>query len=127
MASPQGGISIRDDENLVTKVMQDILATFGKNLARRSRNAANVSAIYDWPSGLSTTAALRYSGQSFDNATNTTVLASYTVFDLRASYPLTENLDVYGRIENVFDEQYETILRYGQPGRGVFAGLQAKF
>ena len=30
----------------------------------------------------------------------------------------------FGRIENLFDEQYETIFRYGQPGRAVFGGVR---
>jgi vitamin B12 transporter len=36
-------------------------------------------------------------------------------------------LEVYGRIENLFDQRYETIYRYGTLGRGAFAGVRARF
>jgi vitamin B12 transporter len=44
-----------------------------------------------------------------------------------ASYPIHETLDFYGRVENAFDEDYQTILNYGTPGRGAFIGVRAKF
>ncbi len=47
--------------------------------------------------------------------------------DLRASYPINETLEFYGRVENAFDEDYQTILNYGTPGRGAFIGVRAKF
>ena len=64
---------------------------------------------------------------SFDDAANTVVVDGYTVFDLRAAYQLRENLELYGRLENAFDEEYETIARYGTPGRGFFVGVRQSF
>jgi len=46
------------------------------------------------------------------------------VTDIRASFGITEQIEIFGRIENLFDEQYETIFRYGQPGRAVFGGVR---
>ena len=102
-------------------------ATFDKNLVRRPRNAANASVTYVWPFGLSTSAAIRYSGRSFENTSNTVVLGSYTLIDLRVSYPINDNFELYGRIENLGDVSYETAYKYGQPGRGAFAGVKARF
>lgn len=101
-------------------------ATFGKDLPRRPRTAVNASATYLWPIGLSTTIAVRYSGHSFDNTSNKTRLDPYTLVDLRASYPLNDIFEVYGRIENLFNTHYETAFKYGQPGRGAFIGLRAR-
>ena len=47
--------------------------------------------------------------------------------DLRASYTVSDKLEVYGRIENLFDEDYETIRRYGVVGRGAFIGARQTF
>ena len=99
----------------------------GKSLVRRPESQANISWTYAWAGGASATAALRYVGESYDNAANTARVASYTVVDLRASYPVNARLDVFGRVENLFDEDYETIRNYGSPGRSVFAGLRARF
>jgi vitamin B12 transporter len=102
-------------------------ASAGKQLTRRPKDLANLSASYRWPIGLSTTVAARYVGKTFNNDANTVAVSGYTLVDLRASYPINDTLEVYGRVENAFDEDYQTILNYGTPGRGAFLGLRAKF
>ncbi len=102
-------------------------ATFGRELARRPQEMANVAASYTFPFALKTGVAVRYAGRSFENAANTTRLKSYTLVDLRASYPLPHGLEVYARVENLFDKPYETAFRYGTPGRAGYAGVRATF
>ena len=101
--------------------------TKGKQLTRRPKNMGNLSVGYRWPVGLTTTVAARYVGKTFNNDTNTQVVKGYTLVDLRASYPINETLEVFGRVENAFDKDYQTILNYGTPGRGTFVGLRARF
>jgi vitamin B12 transporter len=102
-------------------------ANRGKALIRRPEHQANLSASYVWPVGLSTSASVRYVGHSYDNAANTTKLDAYTLLDLRASYPLTDAIEVYGRVENATDRSYETTRNYGSPGRGAYLGVRATF
>ena len=99
----------------------------GKELARRPEHQANIQAAYTWENGASLGGAIRYVGASFDNAANSYVLQSYTLLDLRASYPVNETFELYGRVENAFDDDYETTRNYGSPGRGVYAGVRARF
>jgi vitamin B12 transporter len=40
---------------------------------------------------------------------------------------LTEKLSLYGRIENLADEDYEEIYTYTSPGRTAFIGVKAGF
>ena len=102
-------------------------ANFGRMLPRRPRETANAEVTYDWPIGLQTTVAVQRVGHSFDNAANTFELKPYTLVDLRASYTLSDKLELYGRIENLFDENYETIRNYGTVGRGAFFGARQSF
>jgi vitamin B12 transporter len=102
-------------------------ANFGKDLARRPRDAANAQASYRWPFRLTTAVAVRYAGTSFDDAGNFTRLKAYSVVDLRASYPLAPGLELYGRVENLFDKVYETTFQFGSPGRAGYLGLRASF
>lgn len=102
-------------------------ANRGRELARRPQDMANLSATYVWPFRLSTTVAARYAGESFDNASNSARLDAYTLVDLRASYPVNDTVEIYGRIENVGDEVYETTRTYGVAGRGTFVGVRARF
>src|SRR5690606_29578501 len=102
-------------------------ANFGKWLPRRPRQAANGSISYALPFGLDLGAAVRWSGHGFDNASNATRLAPYTLVDLRAEYRLAPELRLFARVENLFDKDYMTAYRYGALGRSIYAGLRGRF
>lgn len=102
-------------------------ANFGKWLPRRPRQTANASVSYAFDFGLGLGAAVRWSGKSFDNASNATRLGGYTLVDLRAEFALSDAVKLFARAENVFDEQYMTAFRYGSLGRSVYAGIRGRF
>ncbi len=102
-------------------------ATFGRKLARRPDQSITVNADYRWGFGLTTGATLTSVGDSFDNASNARRLDGYVLADLRASFPVTKRVEVYGRIENVLDTHYQTIYQYGQPGRAAFGGIRLTY
>ena len=47
------------------------------------------------------------------------------MLDLRASWQVSDAFELFGRAENVWDEQYQTAAGYGTAGRGVFVGVRA--
>jgi vitamin B12 transporter len=102
-------------------------ANYGKDLARRAGETASADAEVTLPNGLTGGVTMQYVGHSFDNASNTRRLKSYVLTDVRIAYPVNDTFELYGRIENLFDQQYETLYRYGTLGRGAFAGVRAKF
>jgi vitamin B12 transporter len=102
-------------------------ANFGKWLPRRPRQTANASVSYAFDFGLGLGAAVRWSGKSFDNASNATRLDDYTLVDLRAEFALSDTVKLFARAENVFDEQYMTAFRYGSLGRSLYAGIRGRF
>ena len=71
-------------------------------------------------------ADLRIVGPSWDNAANTNRLDGYELLDLRASFGIGDNLELFGRVENVFDFYYQTKARDGTAGLRAFAGNRAK-
>jgi vitamin B12 transporter len=99
----------------------------GLKLQGRPGQSVNVSADYTWAFGLATGATVRHIGRSFDDAANVQRLEGYILADIRASFPVTHQWEVYGRIENLFDEEYETIFGYGTPRRGAYAGIRLGF
>lgn len=96
-------------------------------LPRRAANAVSVSADYVWPFRLSTGATLTMVGDSFNDATNAVRLDGYALLGVRASFPIMENLEVYGRIDNLTDEDYATVYGYGTYGRSAFGGVRVRF
>lgn len=101
--------------------------SFGNQLPRRPRSAANASIAYRWLDAATATVAARYSGRTFDDVANTTPLGGYVLLDLRASYQLRGKLELYGRVENVTGKRYETAYQYGTPGRIAFIGVRSDF
>ncbi|ORU93066.1 MAG: TonB-dependent receptor [Cycloclasticus sp. symbiont of Bathymodiolus heckerae] len=59
-----------------------------------------------------------------DEANASSKVGGYTVFNLHGRYAVTNNLDIFARVDNVFDREYETFGLYGEPdeapGFGVF-------
>ncbi len=99
----------------------------GKRLARRPEHMANFAADYAFAFGLKTGVSVRYVGETFNDVENKALVDAYTLVDIRASYPINDNLEIYGRVENAFDEDYQTVLNYGTAGRGVFGGVRVRF
>ncbi|MDK2759695.1 MAG: TonB-dependent receptor, partial [Blastomonas fulva] len=102
-------------------------ANFGRQLVRRPQHSMTALIDYRWGFGLETGVTLTHVGANFDNANNSRKVEGYVLADLRASFPLTERIDIYGRVENLFDERYETVFRYGSPGRAGYAGVRLRY
>ena len=60
----------------------------------------------------------------FNSNTETGLMDAYTLTNLTGRYAITKELAIEGRINNVFDKQYETALGYGTFGRNAFIGLR---
>jgi vitamin B12 transporter len=91
----------------------------GARLSRRAATLAHLALVRDlgaWQLG----AKARYSGSRPDAGKT---LGAYAVLDLTASYTLSREVRLFGRIENLFDRVYETVYGYRQAGRGAFVGL----
>ncbi len=99
----------------------------GKDLARRPGNVVSISADWTTPlNELKLGADLRMVGDSFDDRGNLTALDGFGLLTLRAAMPLNAQIELYGRIENVTNQRYETAAAYGSYGRSAYAGLRVK-
>ena len=99
----------------------------GKRLPRRAEHAVSLSADYDWSFGLTTGATITMVSDSFDNAANTVRLDGYALAGVRVSLAVSERIELYGRIDNLFDADYATAFNYGTYGRAAFGGVRARF
>ncbi|QLC22807.1 TonB-dependent receptor [Parasphingopyxis sp. CP4] len=102
---------------------------------RRPRNTANMAIAWTAPEergGL--TLVIRHSGSQTDNAfldpsfvPTTVTLDAFTLVSLAGSLRIAEGVELTGRIENLFDENYEQVFSFANPGIGAFAGVRARF
>ena len=98
----------------------------GLDLARRPRHFGTLFADYRTGFGLDLGADLRISVPRYDDPANLTRLDGYEVLDLRAAIAVDDKMEIFGRVENVFDAEYQTVSGYGTAGRGAFVGIRAK-
>jgi len=100
----------------------------GNALARRPRHAVTVAVDWDSPlAGLALGADIRMVSDSFDDAGNVTRIDGHALATLRVSLPVNDAVELFGRIENVTDEDYQTAAGYGAAGRSAFIGARARF
>jgi vitamin B12 transporter len=51
-------------------------------------------------------------------------MGSFGVINASASYSVTKNMQVYGRVDNLLNQKYEEILYFGTPIRSVYGGIR---
>ena len=101
--------------------------TTGNQLARRPRHSLSASVNWHAPAGVTLGADFRLVGDRFDDPGNFTPLDGYGLVTLRASLPVGDKIELYGRVENVTDQRYETAAGYGSYGRSAYAGVRLKW
>ncbi len=101
-------------------------ANQGNALARRPEHSLSLVADYMLKAGPGFGATLSHASGSFDDAANSRWMQGTVTLDLRAAVPLGRNFDLTARVMNVTDARYETAYLYGQPGRQLFVGLNAR-
>ena len=62
-------------------------------------------------------ADVQYRGSQYfrgDEANDNEQLDAYSIVNVRAAYKPTQRMEVYARVANVFDKEYETFGVYGE-------------
>ena len=102
-------------------------ANFGNELARRPASSLYLNAHYQSSFGLNLGADMQMVGDSFDDLANDRRLDGYILAGVRASMPVTGMIELFGRIDNLFDVTYETASDFGSPDRSATIGARARF
>jgi vitamin B12 transporter len=55
------------------------------------------------------------------------LLDDYWLARVTASYKVQPGVEIYGRVENVFNQKYEEIFGYNTPGIAAYAGVRLTF
>ena len=98
----------------------------GQELLRRPMNKASLTAFWKATDRLLVTGQVVYVGPWLDyNRPGTAELMApgYTLVNLAANYAVTDRITVFGRINNLLNQQYEDPLGFMRPGFGIYGGL----
>ena len=140
--STSRGVELSASANLTADLSATLAYTYtdtedpqGQELPRRPRNQASLNLNYRaFDNRADFNLAVRYSGSATDLAYDSETFASFpvtldsfTVVNLAARYRVDDHWQVFGRVDNLFNEQYEEVFGYAGVERGVYVGARYQF
>jgi vitamin B12 transporter len=54
-------------------------------------------------------------------------LEDFEVLDITASYSVSDAIEIYGRLENALDENYQEIIDFNSADRASYIGVRLNF
>ena len=109
----------------------------GGEEVRRPEHTASLDAAKQVSDRWRVAGSVIYNGDQFDSdfrnfftngfVTERTELDSYVLVNLSATYDVSEDFEIYIRLENLFDEDYQEVISYATPGRSVYGGVRFRF
>ena len=98
----------------------------GAARARRPEQLANIG--INWRV-LNSRVLLGFNARASYDAVDTAGgdLDDYTVVDINASFEVFQGLELNGRVENLFDEEYEEVPTYNTSGTAGYVGARWAF
>ena len=94
---------------------------------RRPRHTGSLNLSWQVKDTLHINTNAQHNGSQIDVVYPENVkLADYTLINLSANYKATQNLDIYIRFDNLFDESYEEVFSYQTLGFSANVGIRYK-
>jgi vitamin B12 transporter len=122
--NPIASLTLRADHTYT--VAQDDIQH--KELERRPRNKASLSAEWKATEAIVLSASLLYVGPRIDVSRSGAVPGlsnnGYTLVNLAGSYDIGHGVTAFGRINNLLDRHYQDPVGFLHPSFGVFAGVR---
>ncbi|MGO4711758.1 TonB-dependent receptor plug domain-containing protein [Bradyrhizobium sp. 2TAF24] len=102
--------------------------TTGLELLRRPKNKASVTANWSPSAVLSVSGTVLYVGSFIDSSRDFSIprmtAPGYTVVNLAADYTINDQMKLFGRIDNLFNQRYQDPTGFLRPGFGIFGGVR---
>lgn len=101
----------------------------GLALLRRARNKVATSISYSPVEGTALRLDHQYVGPRADTdfaafPAERVTLSGYSVVNITATRRLTERVELFARVENLFDREYEDVLGFGRRGLAAYTGIK---
>jgi len=96
----------------------------GNDLIRVPKHSGDLLFSFNPDGRISGTLLVKYNGEEQDP---NGVVPSWTRVDLAGRYSISDSIEVYARIENLLDEQYQQVIGFGTPGLSGHVGARLSF
>ncbi len=99
----------------------------GAKLSRRPKHKASGTLTLKPIEALSVSLDFRYVGKRFNDTANNIRMNDYTVVNLASAYDITKTVQVFGRIENLLNRDYQEVNGFATAGFSAYGGFQVSF
>jgi vitamin B12 transporter len=106
----------------------------GLELLLRPKNKISADGNYRFLKNANLNLGIIYVGTRFNTvydpntfAATRVKMSEYLLANLAASYDVSKNIQIFGRVDNLFDRNYEEITGYGTAGMSAFCGGKVSF
>ncbi|MCY4486212.1 MAG: TonB-dependent receptor [Deltaproteobacteria bacterium] len=97
-------------------------------LPRRPEHVASVNLGYGFLDGRAAVdLGIDYNGKQLNRTTDPVMIDDFVLVNVAANYKLGRQMELFGRIDNLFDKDYEEIPGYRTTGIGFHAGVRGTF
>lgn len=136
--STQEGVEMFAAGRILPTLRLDVAYTYleavenGVEEIRRPPHIASLNLAWSPSDQWNATLSVRHNGQTKDQDFSTypaTVrdLDAFTLVNLAGAWKVSDRFELFGRIENLADQEYEEVLHVRSAGRAAYAGLTAHF
>ncbi|MBN8547736.1 MAG: TonB-dependent receptor [Deltaproteobacteria bacterium] len=103
----------------------------GEQLLRRPKSKFASDTTYQFSAKGNVILSVLVVGQSVDNDFSTYPasrinLPSYTTVNVATNYEIHKNVELFARVDNLFDRDYEEVYGYGTRGAAAYGGIKLK-
>jgi vitamin B12 transporter len=100
-----------------------------ERLLRRARNKAKVAVRYQATEKSEVGIEMLMNGKRLDNDFSTfpatpVDLGGYVLLNLTSRYKISDQFEIFGRAENILDQEYQEVRGFGTQGAAYFAGFK---
>ncbi|MCK5745106.1 MAG: TonB-dependent receptor, partial [Oricola sp.] len=125
------GVEVEGDIDLTPQLSASAAYTFTDaidlateaQLLRQPKHQGTAILSYAPTERLSLAATLIVNGRENDTPAPND---GFVRLDLRAAWALTDQLELYGRVENAADADYQDVSGYGEPGLAAYGGVRVR-
>ncbi len=94
---------------------------------RRPRNISSINLLWQPNNSINLNTNIQYNGSQKDIVYPRNVkLSEYTIVNFSTNLNITDKIEGYIRLENIFDESYEEVYGYEALGFGAYIGIRYK-
>lgn len=97
----------------------------GRERARLPKHSGDLSLSWNPDSPFSGTLLLRHNGEEAN--TDGSTLDDWTRIDVNGRWAFSDRLELFTRVENLLDADYQQILGYGTPGLSAYLGARLRY